>query len=252
MQRVSDPADQLSWLVSSAGEEEVTGYDLREWPASTWILHAMYENPALQGLGTHDDLHRRRLDAGDIAPLIIGDVNLEEGTTVTGTALGFVVRPGQDWRRVSWMDYLDRSEGRGPDCGYPPGSGWFPGGSWPVSIVPPPEGSLDEESLAALINVLATGSSNGLETECYAYYAPLPAGDFDTPHLWQGPLRSIPELIDDLGGAYPSSATNFWPADRSWFIWSDWDLLGTKVSGSPELVTAVKANSTLETADWNA
>jgi len=252
MKRVTDPTDQLSWLVASAEEEEVAGYDLQEWLASMWILHAMYENPALHGLGTHDDLHKRRLDAGDVAPLIIGEVNLDEGTTVTGTALGFVIRPGQEWRRVSWIDYLDRSRGRGPDCGYPPSGRWFPAGSWPVSIEPPPEGSLDEESLGALIDVLAAGSTEGPETECYAYYAPLPAGDFDTPHLWRGPLRSIPDLIDDFGGAYPSSASNFWPVDRSWFVWSDWDLLGTKVSGSRELVAAVKANSSLEAVDWSA
>lgn len=149
--RIADPSDQLQWLVSSAGEEEVAGYDLNGWSASTWILHAMYEDPALRGLGTHDDLHNRRLDAGDIAPLIIGDVNLEEGTTITGTALGFVIRPGHEWLRVSWMDYLDRSPGRGLDCEYPPCHRWFPPGSWPVSIEPPPEGSLDEESLAALV-----------------------------------------------------------------------------------------------------
>lgn len=252
VRRVEDPTEQVRWLVRSAGEEQVTGYDLDEWPASTWILHAMYENPALDGLGTHDEWHQRRLDAGDIAPLIIGDVNLDEGTTVTGTSLGFVVRPGQEWRRISWVEYIDRSGGEGGRCGYPPCHRWFPPGSWPVAIEPPPEGSLDEESLEALVEILATASSEGLETECFAYYAPLPAGDFDIPHLWRGPLRSMPELIDERGGPYPSSPSNLWPADRDWFIWTDWDLQGTKVSGSERVIAAVQSSSVLETTAWGS
>ena len=246
MSRLADPSEQVAWLVRSSGKETLTGYDLDEWPATTWILHAMYENPALKGLGTHDEWLQRQFAAGDIAPLLIGEVNLDEETTVTGSPLGFVVRPGQAWGRISWRQYINRSGGKGEHCGYPPCHRWFPPGSWPVSIEPPPEGSMDEESLEALIEVLAA-SSMGLQTECFAYYAPLAAGDFDTAHLWQGPLRSISELIAEHGGPYPSSPSNFWSADRDWFVWTDWDLQGTKVSGSERLITAVQASSVLET-----
>ena len=38
--------------------------------------------------------------------------------------------------------------------------------------------------------------------------------------------------------------------DRSWFIWTDYDLEGTKVSGSKPLVEAIKSHPTLETVDW--
>jgi hypothetical protein len=87
----------------------MTGYDTTGWDASTRILHAVYKNPSLTGPGTHDDLHRRRLIAGDTAPVIIGEVDLDEATTVTGTQLGFVIRPGKPWRRVRWTESLART-----------------------------------------------------------------------------------------------------------------------------------------------
>jgi len=249
MSRVTDPTDHLRWLRQSADEDSGTGFDLEHWPSSTWVLHAMYENPLLEGLGTHDDLHRRRLDASDAAPLIIDEATLDGLTTVTGVPLGFVVRPGRAWRRVSWKEYLDRtaSQQRGRD--HPPCFRWFPPGSWPVAVEPPAEGSLDDESLLSLVDVLASCAAEGLDTECLAYYAPL-AADFDSVHLWQGPLSSVRELVDEFGGPYRSSPSNIWPRDRSWFVWTDHDLQGTKVSGTARLIEAVRAHPALETHDW--
>lgn len=250
MRRVHDPAEQFGWLVDQAGEEEVAGYDLNAWSRAVWVLHRMYENPGLQGIGTHDEWHKRRLDVGDIAPTIIGGVNFEQGLTVTGIRLGYVVRPGEDWQRVTWSDYISRSGGAGAECGYPPCYRWFPPGGWPVGIKPPPEGSLDEESLEALLEILAAVSPSGHETACYAHYSPLAANDYDTPHIWRGPLRSIPDLINQRGGPYPSSPSNFWDVDRSWFVWTDWDLQGTKVSGSEDLREALQGSADLETTSW--
>lgn len=93
MDRVSDPTNELLWLRERPTIEAVTGFAPEGWEAETWVLHAMYENPQLAGLGTHDDLHRRRLGAGEAAPLIINDVNLDNVTTVSGICLGFVVAP---------------------------------------------------------------------------------------------------------------------------------------------------------------
>jgi len=250
MGRACDPEIQLEWLGNRPVEETMTGYDATGWDASTWILHAMYENPSLTGLGTHDDLHKRRLIASDIAPVIIGEVNLDEATTVTGTPLGFVIRPGQPWQRVRWREYLARTPEATGDRTYPPCHRWFPPGSWPVSIEPPSEGSLDEESLHALLQILGAHSPAGPETECAAFYGALPAGDFDSLHVWQGPLEAVPNLIEDNGGPYSSSPTNLWPADRSWFVWTDWDLQGTKVSGSRALIRATRSTDQLETVDW--
>jgi hypothetical protein len=40
---------------------------------------------------------------------------------------------------------------------------------------------------------------------------------------------------------------NIWPADRSWFIYTDSDLLATRISGSTELIAALRADDDLDT-----
>ena len=46
--------------------------------------------------------------------------------------------------------------------------------------------------------------------------------------------------------------SNFWPSDRSWFVYTDWDLWGTKVSGPAVLINAIRSDPNLETLDWQA
>ena len=252
MKRVDDTSGPMAWFDDRPSDEAMTGFDAIGWAASTWVLHAMYENVDLTGLGTHDDLHRRRLDAGEIAPLVIGGVNIEASITVTGCALGFVARPGQPWVRLTWAEYLHRFPDFSPSHDFPPCMRWFPPGSWPAAIEPPPEGSLDGESLEALIAILAAHSREGQDTPCFAFYGSLAAGDFDNAHLWRGPLSHIPDLINVNGGPYAFSPTNFWPDEREWFVWTDYDLEATKISGDPALVSALQADPRLECERWRA
>jgi hypothetical protein len=250
MKRVGDPSAEMRWLADRPPEEATTGYDPAGWPASTWVLHAMYENPDLVGFGTHDDLHRRRLESGDVGPVIIGDVDLDSVGTVTGTSLGFVVHPGRPWRRITWEQYLARFPDFTGNREYPPCHRWFPPGSWPVAVEPPPEGSLDAESLDALTAVLTAQSPEGSDTRCFAFYASLPAGDFDTVHLWEGPLGQVQDLISDNGGPYDFSPTNVWCVDHGWFIWTDYDLQATKVSGDRSFIDALVSSPHLECISW--
>ncbi|MGD9695691.1 MAG: hypothetical protein AB7V42_08535 [Thermoleophilia bacterium] len=122
MKRLDDASGQLDWLPDPEGEGPVTGYDAVGWPASTWILHAMYEAPGRVGLGTHDDVHRNAIAAGEIAPTIIEGVDLDGLGTLTGIPLGFVLRPDPPWVRVRWADYLRRFPYR-----------FSPSNIWPVS-----------------------------------------------------------------------------------------------------------------------
>ena len=119
MERIEDAARSLAWLSGRPDDEAVTGYEAAGWESSTWVLHAMYHDIGLAALGSHDDLHRRRLDAGVIAPTIINGVDLEEETILTGTPLGFVGPPGMPWRRVRWSDYLADVPGHTPDRSFP-------------------------------------------------------------------------------------------------------------------------------------
>ena len=250
MKRVSDPAGEMRWFADRPSDEAVTGYDAAGWSASTWVLHAIFENPDLAGFGTHDDLHCRRLESADAVPVIIGDVNLDSVTAVTGTRLGFVVHPERPRRRITWEQYLARFSDFTGNREFPPCDRWFPPGSWPVAVEPPPEGSLDGESLDALMAVLAAHSPEGSNTRCFALYASLPAGDFDTVHLWEGSLGQVVDLISDNGGPYDFSPTNLWAADHGWFILTDYDLESTKVSGDHSLIGDLVSSPVLECISW--
>lgn len=54
-----------------------------------------------------------------------------------------------------------------------------------------------------------------------------------------------------LRPAPPSVTPEFWwPEDRAWVVWTDWDLLGSKVFGSRELIEELRRHPDLETLDW--
>lgn len=252
MRRLTQPeaAAQLEWLAAQPEDERTTGYSPAGWEAETWLLHSMYENPDLHGLGTHDDVRRRALEDGEATPDIVGGINLDEVTTSTGTPLGFRTKPGPPWERLTWSSYLSRFPEFGPNRTYPPCFQWFPAGSWPAAVEPPPEGSLDENALHALIEILADAPSLSPELWCFAFYAELPASDFDDVHIWQAPINEIPSLLSVYGGEYEFTPTNLWSPDRSWFIWTDYDLQATRISGRRELVEMVEQHPTLETATW--
>ena len=43
---------------------------------------------------------------------------------------------------------------------------------------------------------------------------------------------------------------NFWATDHSWFVYTDWDLWATKVSGPLTLIAALEADTELVTTLW--
>lgn len=251
MTRVDDPSAPMAWSAHLPISGASTGFDPGGWPTSTWVLHAMYEHADLMAPTTHDDLHRARLATGDATPQLVGEVDLDALTEVSGIPLGVVGRPGEEWTRVTWAEYLGRLPDRDLRRDAPPSFRWFPAGNWPAAVAPPPEGSLDDLSLEALLAVLASRSPQGEDTPCFAFYASLPAGDFDSVHLWTGPLGSVRDLLEEHGGAYGYSPTNLWPADRAWFVSTDYDLQATKVSGDHALVAALRAEPRLECLEWS-
>ncbi|WP_374010552.1 hypothetical protein [Leifsonia sp. LS-T14] len=212
------------------------------------MLHAMYRTNADSSL-THDEVRKAAIAAGEIPPLVIGDLDLDAGAWVTGVGLGYSPVP-EEADRLRWGPML-ADHGVDPRTQeFPPNDSWFPWRSWPSNIEPPNEGSLGAEDLEALLDVLAAHSVDGAEQECIAYYGGLAANDFDSVNMYRVRLRQIPELLDVNGGRFRATPSNFWPVDRSWFVWTDWDLLGTKVSGAEELVLRLDAHPGLEVIDW--
>lgn len=105
----------------------------------------------------------------------------------------------------------------------------------------PDWGTLDRESFRALADILRRFS--GPDTVAFAH-----------PHFLQDPnadLRVIRGRLLDLQtfeqvDPYHCPA-NIWPADRSWLMFTDRDLSGTKVYGPPELLAMIEGDEFLET-----
>lgn len=248
MKRLSD-SSLLSWLEGRVEEgSDATGFDASGWEASTWILHAMYETDAIPAGLTHDDVYRAERAAGLIERPMVGEVDLDElmpEAVVIGSPLGRSGWPGQGWRRLRWHEYARRLDVKPFASGVAPGHRSFPHRSWPATIAPPGEGSLDREQFVRLLGLLAAATVGGMAAECTAFYGMCASGDFDEPVLFTGRLAELVGLYDEED--LPGSPSNVWSSDLSWFVYTDWDLWGTKISGAHELIDALQLDDVLET-----
>ena len=118
------------------------------------------------------------------------------------------------------------------------------------SHLPAGQGSTDCESFARLIDLLAYHSIGALDAAVSCYFAPLATvdSDFDTPLVVRRRLRELADLYE--WERVDGSPSNIWPDDKSWFVYTDWDLTATKVSGSRELVAAIERDDALETISY--
>ncbi|MFC3492898.1 hypothetical protein [Glycomyces rhizosphaerae] len=101
-------------------------------------------------------------------------------------------------------------------------------------------GSLDRESFRSLAAILQRFS--GPDLAAFAHPAFLQDSQAGL-RVFRGHLRDL-EALEQLD-VYHSPA-NIWPADRSWLVYTDWDLSGTKVYGPPELLTMIEEDEFLE------
>lgn len=238
----------LEWLESRVAEDSGRGigWDLDGWADSTWVLHAMYES-AEPDDRSHDDVQRDRIARGIDEPLIVNGVNLDEATRSSGVPLGMSTPPGAGWSRLPWKELAARLGIELSRQPRPPSYGWFRFGSWPASIQPPCEGSLDSESATALVEALIRHSPSGGATRCHFLH--LPTGWWgDQPSHVMARLDSMP--LFGNSSEQPFTASNIWPDDRAWFVHTDYDLLATKVSGTANLINAIRSDPRLETLDW--
>ncbi|HEY2354158.1 MAG TPA: hypothetical protein VGH79_04585 [Gaiellaceae bacterium] len=250
MERIHE-TDALDWLREATPPDTsvYTGFEALGFPASTWIPHAMYENAELPGGLTHDDVRKIEVESGAVERDVIGDLDLDGMNLVlSGSGLGKSSRPGPEWRRLFWSELGDRMDIDPFAAAKHPCHRSFPFRSWPANIEPPAEGSLDVEQLFRVIQHLAVEEPRGRAAECYCWYCPL-ASDVDEGdgHLYRGQLGDVFDLYlkDDVFG----SPTNMWPTDQSWLVYTDYDLWATRVSGSVDLIEALKSDPELETVD---
>jgi hypothetical protein len=245
-----DHADRslLAWIYDRAPDAaSTTGFDVLGWDASAWILHRMYEHTGVSDETTWDERRKRELATGRVEPEIVGTVNLDETTTLTGVPIGGRAEPAPDWQRLAWTELAQRLGLSFDGARHPPSFRWFPYKSWPIRISPAVEGSMERADLRDLVDVLSHHSSAGLGTKCVCFFAPLASRrspmNWDELDLRETTLRGLLDVYDES----EQSPSNFWPDDQSWFVYTDWDLEGTKVSGTAELIAALVEDARLET-----
>jgi hypothetical protein len=238
----------LDWLRGRVADDVHTGLDAEGWPAAVWLLHPMYECRDLNDGRTHDDVHQQRLARGELRRDGVARGDLDSLGVLTGGGLGWSEPPSAPWKRLRWTDLAARLKITLGVQDVPPCFRWFSYRSWPASLLPPSEGSLDAMTMDRLLVHLAAQDARGMSTPCYAYYALAPMFD-DRLTAFRGPLGSIPPLVDQSQGRV-ASPSNFWPEDRSWFVYTDWDLWATKVSGPTRLIQRLRNDPDLETLVW--
>jgi hypothetical protein len=234
---VPDGDEAIGWLKDLDPGHGHSGYEPPRRPDAAWILHSMYVWKEGLVTTTHDDVHRTFRAAGLASgpePAGDGDLgDLMEGAVVTGTRIGRGGHPGPGWRRLRWAL---------------PGSRCLrqahPTGSWPAAIEPPAEGCLDREGWRRLTALLVEHDPDGEDRRCLAYYCSFVTGDWDTETILAGRLGDAADLYDHP--AMSSCPSNLWARDRSWAVYCDWDLWGTKVAGPSSLIEAILADPELE------
>jgi hypothetical protein len=241
--------DALAPLVTrAAGFQGGTGFDIRGFDSSVWILHPMWERRDGTPIATFDD---SLPSAPDRYERLGVDAVIDYGNAGKAAAEypppGWPRAPGAEYRRLRWRDYADRYGVPMVRLGYEPaGAGALPGPHAEAMFHyfdGPDEGSLDVETWFALLDVLLAHTPGGPNTTCYAFYTSWV--DPELPSVLCGPLGHAAELVDHA--ERDKSPQNLWPDELEWLVYTDHDGVATRVSGTCELIENLKATPTFET-----
>ena len=180
------------------------------------IIHPLYRDPQIED---------ENLLWSDISPEQTVEIQLGERLRLMELAEKYGLKPSKELSAASLMLKL---------------------GATPRYIISGEQGEIEPESLMALIQILEhfTGEEN-----CSFLYDLLKTKDYAAT-LFQGKLAEVIELSNS--GGLRGTPTYYWPADRSWCLFSDIDLDFTVIGGSRELVDALLKDEFLECTQCDA
>lgn len=236
-------AQRLDWVRPISEGHIGTGFDaVGGWPASIWVLGMLFERTDLPDL-TREDAHAQGWRGYDVDPPHPPWTRLRWHTLAQRHNFGIAAVSGR-WPDLvyTWQQDWDRSDVF-PSHGNHPDIEYFLG-SWPIGLILDAPGNLGEPLLSALVDVLLRFTDPRHARHCEMFWDVTFLGLGEA--LFTGPLTELSDLIDDVGEVR-RTPSNIWPPDRSWFVYTDYDLSVTKVSGTQELVDAIHADPTLET-----
>jgi len=192
------------------------------------IFHTIYEDLSVTDRSiTWDEADRRRGNTNSKGVLISGDPGETfEGQRITWQSLASVY--GLEYHPEITQDSFTEN---------------FPNGSWPKYLIAPEEGTLDEDECSKVVEVLESFTKG---QPCYFFYNLLAqrsssdsAGTLSTCNLSD---------VDALSGEkeYYLTPTYWWPEDKSWTVFTDFDYAFTLVGGSQEIIDSILNNEHLE------
>lgn len=233
---------ELAWLGDGFLEDPVDGPLPNGFTHSTWILHAQFFRP------------------GEVAPPPEPD-DVDE---VPG--FGFGAHAPEGWQRIIWAEVASRKgvplQGPAGDSGLeiPPAYCWpallndsdadyvvMHPGIHPDDSLWPTEGSLGKADLETLVPILAARTGS---TRMRGRFSPI-TSPFDVESMRVFTFNLTTMLSSMLTtGQQEFTPELCWPEDRAWVLWTDYDLMGTRVFGSKDLLDALRASPDIETLDW--
>lgn len=115
----------------------------------------------------------------------------------------------------------------------------------PVWLLFPPEGELEADLLAVLVDHLRDHTDP--QDPCLFYYWVLKTADYAADRVFEGPLASV--LTEPARWGVRGSPSAWWPRSRSWCVVTDFDLVFTVVAGPRALIDGLLADAALETLE---
>ena len=117
----------------------------------------------------------------------------------------------------------------------------FRGKSWPRYLIGPEEGRLDDSDCHEVVKILSP-LSNAIK--CFFLYHSITTDDYESDWLFEGRLDDV-FLARNVPGVH-ASPTCWWPEDRKWFVYTDYDLAFTLFAGDIETIDTLVSNPNLE------